>query len=94
MTPFRSKAYRNAGKGCVCVLCRRETATDAAHIRLAGTCGMGTKPWDVSILDCCRACHEKYGNMNREEDAPDVLRGLVLTLMRRAELGFFGETDA
>lgn len=89
MKPYRNIHYRNAGKGEPCSFgCGRPT-TDAAHIRLAGFCGTGQKPSDVMLVDACRTCHERIGNMNKESDAAEVLRALCRTLVRRAEMGWF-----
>lgn len=44
MEPWRSKKYRDAGKGEPCAFrCGRDTV-EGAHIRLAGFCGTGQKP--------------------------------------------------
>jgi len=91
MKPFRSKSYRDAGKGLKCCFCRMREATDAAHIRLPGLCGTGQKPPDVMIIDACRQCHETFGDMNLREDARWVLAALCRTLVRRAELGWFDD---
>jgi len=65
MKPWRSKKYRDAGKGHPCTFNCGRPAVEGAHIRLKGFCGTGQKPPDVMLVDCCRECHQSRGNMNR-----------------------------
>lgn len=55
---------RKLAKGKPCLVriptvCNHDPATTVlAHIRMAGTCGMGLKPPDTCAAWCCSACHD------------------------------------
>lgn len=59
--------------------------TVLAHFRLAGTCGMGIKPYDVLGAWCCSACHDaidRRSNMDLEREYVRLahLEGVARTL--------------
>lgn len=41
--------------------------TVLAHYRLAGTCGMGSKPHDLQAAWACSACHDWADNRSRRD---------------------------
>ena len=91
MRPWRSRKYLNTANGQPCAFCGVSDGTICArHIRLAGFGGTGQKPPDFMVVDGCAACDRKYGHMNFDDDARDVLRAFCLTLQRRFEQGVLG----
>lgn len=65
--------------------------TVACHLRLFGFGGMGVKPSDLLLIDCCASCHSVLDNRAKWADAgvgfDDVLRALMTTLENRQRAG-------
>lgn len=50
----------------------------AAHIRIAGLCGMGAKPSDILTVRACSACHDVMdGRVKAPEFSSDELTGYI-----------------
>jgi hypothetical protein len=56
---FRSQRHLRHIRSHACVMCDAEAPIEAAHVRIAGTCGMGQKPDDFYCVALCRDCHQK-----------------------------------
>ena len=79
---------RKAARGQECQLrlmaiCQGGTDTTVlAHIRRAGSGGIGIKPPDTVGIWCCHRCHEvldgRAGNVRAHDS--DILDGLIRTL--------------
>lgn len=69
---------RKSAKGQACLVrlpgvCNHDPATTvAAHIRIAGTCGMGIKPSDLLTVRACHACHDEIDRRTQILPADDV----------------------
>ncbi len=82
---------RRSAKGKPCLLriplvCQNRTETTIhAHVRLAGSGGVGSKPVDYAGIRACFECHEWLDRRNRGIDVEEfadlfVLEGLLRTL--------------
>ena len=69
----------------------RTDTTVLAHVRLAGTCGVGIKPSDWQGAWACSACHDECDRRTRKLEA-DYVRLCHLEGMARTqdELGSMG----
>ncbi len=66
-----SKIRKSAnGKDCLVRLpgiCNHNPETTvAAHIRIAGLCGVGIKPSDLLTVRACSACHDEMDGRTRQ----------------------------
>lgn len=101
MTRLSSAKYLRGSKGQQCTIritdvCTGDTETViAAHIRDRHT-GRGVKASDISVANCCWACHERLDGRAKMPDGflitgPEwlfyALRGLQETLEQRFEAG-------
>ncbi|MFP1683362.1 DUF1364 domain-containing protein [Alloalcanivorax sp. C16-1] len=72
----RASKIRSSAKGQPCQvrlpgICNHDPATVvAAHLRIAGTCGVGLKPSDLLTVRACDACHAVIDGRARAPDLP------------------------
>lgn len=65
----------------------------AAHIRIAGTCGIGMKPSDLLTVRACSACHDvidgrvQKKGLDKREVNTYVLEALCRTLVEYEKEG-------
>ena len=65
----------------------------AAHIRIAGTCGIGMKPSDLLTVRACSACHDvidgrvQKKGLDKREFNTYVLEALCRTLVEYEKEG-------
>jgi hypothetical protein len=95
--PAVVKALRNAARDQSCTLripgvCSGDNAqTVGAHLRIFNIAGMGQKPDDLFLIDCCHDCHAAQENRARWADLAlgydDILRALIETQRRRRAAG-------
>lgn len=77
---------RRAARGQMCTLrlegCNyNKETTVLAHVRMAGHCGIGSKPSDIKSCFACSSCHDVIdGRTKGEFDYKDLLRGHFETL--------------
>lgn len=93
----KSPALRNNARDQKCTLaipgvCNSSPATTVGcHLRLFGFGGMGIKPDDLLMVDCCSACHATLDSRDKWAEAglgfDDILRAFMHTLMNRRASG-------
>ena len=65
--------------------------TVLAHIRYAGTGGMGMKPLDIQAVCACASCHDAIdGRRGGLDRAPESLEGVLLSALLR-QLGTYAK---
>lgn len=83
MSKIRKSA---AGKDCLARLpgvCNfNPETTVAAHVRIAGLCGIGAKPSDVLTIRACSSCHDEIDHRTHKIYAPDLDRYILEALAR------------
>ena len=89
---------RNLARGRDCMvrlpgICNGNPETVVlAHYRLAGTCGVGTKPRDWQGAWCCSACHDEVDRRTRKLE-PEFVKlcfaeGVMRTQAALADEGY------
>lgn len=74
----RASKIRKSAQGKECLvrlpgICNHDPETTvAAHIRIAGTCGMGLKPSDLLTVRACHACHDEIDGRTQLLPADEV----------------------
>jgi hypothetical protein len=95
---WHSRPYLNGARGQPCVRCGANDGTVvSAHYtglrqHLYGK-GRGIKGSDVLVADLCRVCHEHFDQPQERksiEASEAFLHCIAMTLIRRAEAGYFG----
>lgn len=79
------------GQDCLVrsAVCNRDSATTVlAHIRRAGSGGVGMKPHDLIAVRACSACHDAMdGRSEHRIGDTDLLNALIRTLDSYAREG-------
>lgn len=57
--------------------------TVCAHIRIAGSCGMGTKPIDLLTVRACSACHDVIDGRVKSQYSKAEIKGFLLDALCR-----------
>lgn len=74
----RASKIRKSAQGKECLvrlpgICNHDPETTvAAHIRIAGTCGMSIKPSDLLTVRACHACHDEIDRRTQNLPADEV----------------------
>lgn len=88
-------SLRNAAKGKPCMvrlpgICNGNPETTVlAHIRIAGTCGVGMKPPDTQATYACSACHDAIDGRVQQGFDRDFLEHAALLGMVRTQYDLF-----